>query len=162
MARQQIVLNRVVGIVQGYVLAFLIAENRMLALKRGAEYQHKTPERDTIPFVRVYDTDVTDRLGSGVSKDEAFPEGELKFAVVERIIILEDTNPKEEPRDRMVKAVVLVRKHYLPAARRLFVQAEWSISGHENIHPLPGKTIVRDFNQPNPDDLEVARTLGDF
>ncbi len=158
MARQEVVISNLAGMIQGYVLAHLVSETRDRAIQSAVVYRHKQEAHDTLPFLCVY-SDERARTEAGIGSDEAFPEGELKFAHVERIIVLEDSNPEMKPGERLVKAVVLVRKHYLPSARRLLVKATWHIASNGNVSPIPGQTEVRDLQQPNPDDVEAVKFL---
>jgi len=143
----------------GFVMAHLVAETRRNALERCRTYHHRRPELHTVPFDDVYSDNKETRkkaIGQGtLSMDAVVPEQWLHWTSVERIIVLSDNNPQQEPEQyRYVAGIVLMRPSH-GKLRRFNATLTWWIASNGNVNFLPAKSEIWEVEEETAGQLEL-------
>lgn len=123
---REVVVGGVAGWMASAVMTRMLKAARQAAICHCSNYQHKQGPADTIPFMDVYahlkgfNQSATDAFADRQTARDAlgvinwncaiYPETQILGWQTERILVLLDTNPHEEPSsEREIIGLVLVR-----------------------------------------------------
>lgn len=130
-AIRQTVFPSIDGDMVSEAYVYLVNEVRKVNIKEVKEYQHKSPEADTVPFLDVYseDTELADKSTGTLNNQTAiYPENMLKYWHVERMIVVEEMKTKTR---HFAKGLVILRSS-LDQVKRLWVMIERKYSDTGN------------------------------